>query len=191
MEAEGTLDCSQARGVLLQAILAAKKKKKELGEGGGDHLQWFRLRRHHGQVLSLLARSLLRGLGARGSCLCAADAAWLLLGLEEQTCHEISCSCQVFFLSVSDTFQTRRLLAMLRVKGCSGLPSLSPTSAPPCHASEKAFPLPMRAVALAGPSGICLQNFIFHPYYYHRIYLVLTFDMANRARCHWPEWFGL
>lgn len=57
-----------------------------------SHLEWFRLRGHHGQVLSLLAQRLW---SRERICLPTADAHWLLLGLEEQKCHKISCFCQV------------------------------------------------------------------------------------------------
>lgn len=90
---KGTLDCSQGGRLLSSAPGCSSCKKQRARRRQGSHPQWFGLRGHHGQV-SAWQRSLLWVLGARGS-LCAADTHWLLLGLEEQKCHEISCFCQV------------------------------------------------------------------------------------------------
>lgn len=77
---------------LLWAALVPKIPQRVRRRKQESHLEWFRLRGHHGQVLRLLAQRLW---SRERSCLPTADARWLLLGLEEQKCHKISCFCQV------------------------------------------------------------------------------------------------
>ena len=112
---------------LLQAALAAKKKKKKARRRRqGSHLQWFGLRGRRGQVLSLLAvKPLVRAWSKREGVYAQQRLTGCCLVLKNSSITKSAASAR-FLLSLSDTFQTQLLLAMLRVKGCSGLPSLSP-----------------------------------------------------------------
>lgn len=94
-----------------------------------SHLEWFRLRGRHGQVLSLLAVEPLGGFGAGKGAVCPRQMlAGCCLVLKNRSVTKSAVSAR-FWLSVSDTFQTQLLLTMLHVRGCSGLLAFSPCSA--------------------------------------------------------------
>lgn len=145
----GTFDCPQTQGVLVSASGCSSCQKKPNPQKArrrrqGSHLQWFRLRGHHGQVLSLLAvKPLVRAWSKRkGSCLCAADAHWLLLGLEQKY-HKISCFCSVCKWHLSNSAAACDAACQGLLGAAPPLPLFQlPTSSPPHCSLEKAFPLP-------------------------------------------------
>lgn len=131
-EAEEPLICSQVKGSpghrsgLLEL---QKKKNRDRRRDQRSHLQWFKLGGHHGQVLSLLAvKPLVRAWSKAKGVVCARQMlAGCCLVLKNRSVTKSAAPAR-FLLSGSGTFQTQLLLAMLRVGGGSGLPSLSPRS---------------------------------------------------------------
>lgn len=110
-----------------------------------------------------------------GSHLRAADARWLLLGLGEQKCHEMSRSCQV------SAVWKRHLSNPAAARGAArrGLlgaahPAVQPTSSPPRRSLEKASPLPQPALGFWG----CISRiwyFILHTIIVSIWFLILTY----------------
>lgn len=74
-----------------------------------------------------------------------ADARWLLLGLEEQKCHQISCFCQVLAVCkrhLSNSAAAHDAVCQGLLRAALLLPLLQlPTPSPPLPPLEAAFTL--------------------------------------------------